>query len=45
MLEGEVGYRHSDKTYVLRPGDCSISMPTRRTARRSCASCRSASFR
>jgi transcriptional regulator with XRE-family HTH domain len=21
MLEGEVGYRHSDKTYVLRPGD------------------------
>jgi transcriptional regulator with XRE-family HTH domain len=21
MLEGEVGYRHSDKTYVLHPGD------------------------
>jgi transcriptional regulator with XRE-family HTH domain len=21
MLEGEVGYRHSDKTYVLQPGD------------------------
>ena len=21
MLEGEVGYRHSDKTYVLEPGD------------------------
>ena len=21
MLEGEMGYRHSDKTYVLRPGD------------------------
>ena len=21
MLEGEVGYRHSGKTYVLRPGD------------------------
>ena len=21
MLEGEVGYRHSDRTYVLRPGD------------------------
>ncbi len=21
MLEGEVGYRHSDKTYLLRPGD------------------------
>ncbi len=21
MLEGEVGYRHSDRTYILRPGD------------------------
>lgn len=21
MLEGEVGYRHSDKTYIMRPGD------------------------
>lgn len=21
LLEGEVGYRHSDKTYVMRPGD------------------------
>lgn len=21
ILEGEVGYRHSDKTYVMRPGD------------------------
>ena len=21
MLDGEVGYRHSDKTYVLQPGD------------------------
>ncbi|HEX9446710.1 MAG TPA: cupin domain-containing protein, partial [Dongiaceae bacterium] len=21
MLEGEVGYRHGDKTYLLKPGD------------------------
>jgi quercetin dioxygenase-like cupin family protein len=21
MLEGEVGYRHGDKTYLLQPGD------------------------
>ena len=45
MLEGEVVYRHGSRTYRWRPATRSTSTPTRRTGRRSCGPCRSATYR